>query len=37
MKPIKFGESAEALTWATSKILRGHASDVYDICWSNDS
>ena len=37
MKPIKFGELAEELTWATASIMRGHSSDVYDICWSNDS
>ena len=37
MKPIKFGELAEELTWAPNTILRGHSSDVYDLCWSNNS
>ena len=22
------------LEWASSKVLRGHQSDVYDLCWS---
>ena len=37
MKPIKFGEDKEELTWSSSSIFRGHSSDVYDLCWSNNS
>ena len=36
-RPISFGSSEEKVTWCNYKILRGHSSDIYDLCWSPDS
>ncbi|MCQ2820079.1 MAG: hypothetical protein MJ252_22670, partial [archaeon] len=36
-RPVSFGSSEEIITWSNYKILRGHMSDVYDLCWSPDS
>jgi WD40 repeat protein len=36
-RPIEFGSNEEKITWSNHKIMRGHLSDIYDICWSSDS
>ena len=37
LKPIQFGSSTEKIQWSNQKIIRGHLSDIYDLCWSPDS
>jgi chromatin assembly factor 1 subunit B len=37
MRPVQFGSCEERVQWSNQKILRGHLSDIYDLCWSPDS
>jgi chromatin assembly factor 1 subunit B len=37
LKEKKFGSAETHWAWGSYKILRGHTSDIYDLCWSSDS
>ena len=36
-RPKEFGSNEMALSWAETKVLMGHAKEVYDLRWSSDS
>lgn len=35
-KPV-FGEDREVEGWGAKRLLRGHAGEIHDLCWSHDS